>query len=518
MIVRIKKETPPLPYQGRGRSSNSVIAMGGRLACIQATEDLVEGPKVREKRELKREEVRRRYNSTPIIKASSRDIIVRTDTTDQLGALQPPISPPADPRGAESCNSSSSVVNDIEEDKQPKRAGAVGASVSGSRIGSHIRRGPPALFTTVGVRSGCTPVSKGAAPPEGEGGSPPVLKDFSEDLTRTGSSTLSMAHSASSDCTESPPPPIDEASPRIRFRHKISNDGANSLGVYAAVRSDLGATKLAVKVQAIDSQSPRAIERARFEAHVLMHILSHRNIIRVLSYQESANRIHLTMERAVLGTLFDYITTNGVVEGQTAMRWAFQLFDAMAHAHSRGIVHGDLKPENILLTKATTPYDLMIYRDAERPLIADWGFAKLVDERGIRIDGARPGTLGSAAYSAFELLSTNYPSATKASDVWSMGVLLYAITTKILPFGKLMFEVIDAQTLATLDEMRRGLPVAFPALCGAPPQLKAIIRRMLQARPEDRPTFEQLKSQSCFQGFIGWEEPAYAGHSESARV
>ena len=157
--------------------------------------------------------------------------------------------------------------------------------------------------------------------------------------------------------------------------------------------------------------------------------------------------------------------------------------NTMAYAHDQGVIHRDLKPSNIMLG----PYG--------ETLVMDWGLAKRLgtDEAGGEADGDAPSpspspdaltatgaVLGTPHYMSPE--QARGEPASPASDVFSLGLVLYAILTGKSPYADAVLQGADLQgavrEAAVVPPRRRdpGLPGALEAIC-----LKA-----LAARPEDR--------------------------------
>jgi serine/threonine protein kinase len=153
---------------------------------------------------------------------------------------------------------------------------------------------------------------------------------------------------------------------------------------------------------------------------------------------------------------------------ETALHYAMQISDAVAHAHARGVVHRDLKSSNI-----------MIAPDGRLKLL-DFGLAvRLTDADVQDLDTTSsqslPSDAGTVPYMAPELLRGR--RADRRSDVWALGVLLYEMVAGRRPFAG-----------ATRYELAAAILDAPPAPLArhAPAALRAIIMRSLMKNPADR--------------------------------
>ncbi|CAH1275338.1 unnamed protein product [Diabrotica balteata] len=149
--------------------------------------------------------------------------------------------------------------------------------------------------------------------------------------------------------------------------------------------------------------------------------LRHPNLIRFLQAIETTHRVYIVMEYAENGSLLDIIRKDGHIDETRARKWFRQLVDAVEYCHDRGVVHRDIKCENMLM-------------NAEWNLkMSDFGFARgnLKDKSGQNILSET--FCGSYAYASPEILK-GIPYQPQHADVWSMGVVLFAMVFGRLPF------------------------------------------------------------------------------------
>lgn len=168
---------------------------------------------------------------------------------------------------------------------------------------------------------------------------------------------------------------------------------------------------------------------------------------------------YLVLEYVDQGDLFDFINSNGRLTEEGAMFYFRQIMSAMQYCHTFNICHRDLKPENILLNSKN------------QVKIADFGMAALHQSEGHRLETA----CGSPHYAAPELLKNRAYRGDRA-DIWSLGVILYAILAASLPFDDPDIRVLLAKTKKGQYEMPEFLSL----------EAKDLIRRMLQVNPDTR--------------------------------
>ncbi len=197
--------------------------------------------------------------------------------------------------------------------------------------------------------------------------------------------------------------------------------------------------------------------------------LNHPNIVTIHEFGEVAGRRFLAMEfvqgrslAAPLGRPMSLTTVADI--GAQAAR-------ALAVAHAAGIVHRDIKPENMML------------RDDGYVKLLDFGLARLTTADGAGTESAPQLVVGTPRYMSPEQARGERPGT--ASDVFSLGVLLYELATAIHPFP-------TGSPLAVLHAIAAPEPVRLNPDSPLPPRLLALLRRMLAKTASDRPSADDV--------------------------
>lgn len=197
----------------------------------------------------------------------------------------------------------------------------------------------------------------------------------------------------------------------------------------------------------------------------------HPNIIRLYEVVETNNEIILIMEYAAGGELYDLISKGHLNEDENEGRRIFQqIIFGVEYLHTHQVSHRDLKPENILL-------------DEEGNVkIADFGLSNVMRD-GIFLYSS----CGSPYYAAPELINGKFYNGSSI-DIWSCGVILYAILTGQLPF--------DEEQIPKLYQKIKECKYSMPPTLSD--EAKDLIFRMLQSDPMDRITIPEIKNHKWF--------------------
>jgi len=251
-------------------------------------------------------------------------------------------------------------------------------------------------------------------------------------------------------------------------RYEVVGDlGRGAMGVVYKARDPQIDRLVALKTVPLRGQEPEAEQefRLRFlnEAQAAGR-LHHPGIVSVFDVGEDpeSHDPYIVMEYVPGEALNRVLAREKKMILATALRFACEIAEALDYAHGQGVIHRDIKPGNILIT-----------RDGH-PKIADFGIAKL-NLANLTLPGK---VLGTPAYMAPEQLSGE--SVDGRSDLFSLGVILYAMVT-----GKSPFQGDNANTVTFKVANREPVPPSALDL-NLPPELDKVIARAMAKDPAKR--------------------------------
>ena len=243
-----------------------------------------------------------------------------------------------------------------------------------------------------------------------------------------------------------------------------SEIGRGGMGVvYRAMHADSAKT---VAIKVLPAELARDVgfsERFAREINALQK-LSHRNIVELIEPGEDQGYQYYVMEFVAGKSLDKLIIAERRFPWQRAVDIGLQICHGLKHAHDNGIIHRDLKPANLLITADDTVK------------LMDFGIAKVFAGTAITATG---GIIGTPEYMSPEQGDSR--PITPRSDLYSLGVVMYAMLTGRAPFlGRSMAELLNLHRYGQFDR-----PIAVvPEL---PSWLDELVCQLLEKDPEKRP-------------------------------
>jgi len=227
---------------------------------------------------------------------------------------------------------------------------------------------------------------------------------------------------------------------------------------------------------ALDQQ---AIERFKREIRIAREV-THPNVCRIFDLGHhrrapSGDEIaFLTMELLPGETLGERLRRTGRMSTAEALPLATQIAAGLAAAHAAGIVHRDLKPGNIILVPSQEG------QQTTRAVVTDFGLARAgaAADRLTELSTASGGIAGTPAYMAPEQVESG--KVTAASDIYSLGIVLYEIVTGALPF------VGDTPLSTAVKRLKEVPPSPRSLVSDLDSKWDAAILRCLERDPADR--------------------------------
>ncbi|WP_432951069.1 protein kinase domain-containing protein [Kribbella sp. CA-253562] len=257
----------------------------------------------------------------------------------------------------------------------------------------------------------------------------------------------------------------------VAKRYKLGPSiGRGGMGeVFRATDEVLGRT-VAVKLLLPSDRDPRAAERFHREAQAAAR-LSDPQVVSVYDFGNHDDGFFLVMELVEGGTVADELTQHGPLPKDRAIDIVEQAAAGLAAAHREDVVHRDVKPGNLLVAPGGAVK------------VADFGIAHLPGQGATTLT-ATGQIIGSSHYLAPERARGG--RAGKASDVYSLGCVLYQLVTGRPPFTAenptaILYQHVDAEPVRPSLER--------PELAGS---FETVLLRMLAKEPADRPTAAEI--------------------------
>uniref|UniRef100_A0A8C7GBK3 BR serine/threonine kinase 2 n=1 Tax=Oncorhynchus kisutch TaxID=8019 RepID=A0A8C7GBK3_ONCKI len=222
--------------------------------------------------------------------------------------------------------------------------------------------------------------------------------------------------------------------------------------------------KVAIKIVNREKLSESVLMKVEREIAILK-LIEHPHVLKLHDVYENKKYLYLVLEHVSGGELFDYLVKKGRLTPKEARKFFRQIISALDFCHSHSICHRDLKPENLLLD------------EKNNIRIADFGMASL--QVG---DSLLETSCGSPHYACPEVIRGEKYDGRKA-DVWSCGVILFALLVGALPFD-------DDNLRNLLEKVKLGV---FHMPHFIPPDCQNLLRGMIEVDAAKRLTVHSSK-------------------------
>ncbi|XP_016147826.1 serine/threonine-protein kinase BRSK2 isoform X7 [Sinocyclocheilus grahami] len=271
-----------------------------------------------------------------------------------------------------------------------------------------------------------------------------------------------------------------------------SSQHANYVGPYRLEKTlgkgQTGLVKLGIHCVTCQKVAIKIVNREKLSESVLMKVereiailklIEHPHVLKLHDVYENKKYLYLVLEHVSGGELFDYLVKKGRLTPKEARKFFRQIISALDFCHSHSICHRDLKPENLLLD------------EKNNIRIADFGMASLqVGESLLET------SCGSPHYACPEVIRGEKYDGRKA-DVWSCGVILFALLVGALPFD-------DDNLRNLLEKVKLGV---FHMPHFIPPDCQNLLRGMIEVDATKRFTLEQIQKHTWYIGGKNEPEP-----------
>lgn len=251
---------------------------------------------------------------------------------------------------------------------------------------------------------------------------------------------------------------------RISGRYKLEKHigGGGMSNVYQAHDMILD-RDVAIKILRYDFSNEEELHR-RFQREALsVTSLTHDNIVTIYDVGEDGDIHYIVMEHVKGQTLKEYIADNAPVQPAKAVTIMKQLLSAIEHAHEHHIVHRDIKPQNILL-------------DEEGNVkVTDFGIAMALSATSFTQTNS---VLGTVHYLSPE--QARGGTATRKSDIYALGIVLFELLTGQLPFKG------ESAVSIALKHLQAETPSVRAINAEIPQSLENVVLRATAKKPEDR--------------------------------
>ncbi|PWA00760.1 hypothetical protein BB558_003226 [Smittium angustum] len=224
----------------------------------------------------------------------------------------------------------------------------------------------------------------------------------------------------------------------------------------------------------------------------LLRAFDHPNIMRVHDVIETDKKVYIFMPLIQGGDLFDHIISNSSLPEEESKFNTYQILLALSYLHERNISHRDVKPENIMMSSKSS---------FSIAMLSDFGMARTTDPN------SKMNTIcGTFQYIAPEIIRTGmekpdqYRSGySMAVDCWSLGVVVYAMLSGMLPFSST-----DGNDQVLFSQILSGVVDFSPPVWNTiSPEGMRFVKKLLNSNPAKRMTVNQAFEDAWIKPYLG---------------
>ena len=270
--------------------------------------------------------------------------------------------------------------------------------------------------------------------------------------------------------------PVSPGAPSIHRLGKyqlLKRLGEGGMGVVYLAEHPVIGRKVAMKaIHPELSRNPEVVSRFVTEAKSVNQI-GNEHIVDIHDFGTTADgEFYFIMEFLQGEALVDRLKRDAPIQPARALAIAAQVADALGASHQHGIIHRDLKPENIfLITKGHAP---------DFVKVLDFGLAKLTQGEDKVSHKTRTGSVMGTPYYMSPEQCEGKANIDHRSDIYSLGVILFEMVTKCVPFGGEGYGEIIVKHITSPVPSPRALNPMLPYA------IEAIIMRAMAKRRDDR--------------------------------
>ena len=202
--------------------------------------------------------------------------------------------------------------------------------------------------------------------------------------------------------------------------------------------------------------------------------MHHVNVVRTYEIISTDKIYYIFMDFCSKGELFNYIVKKQHLSEEQSAFFYYQLINGIEYIHKKGVCHRDLKPENLLLT------------EKNKLKIIDFGLSNYF--RGSLLETP----CGSPCYASPEMVMGNKYDGFRI-DIWSSGIILYAMLCGYLPFEEMENDEYNEVLFRNIVECNVEYPSEFIT-----PVAKDLLSRILVKDPRKRITIEEIKNHNFY--------------------